>query len=172
MTSPDAKVVTFCRNPYDRFISGYVNKILNPPPLERTFFKWIRREILFERARLARDGHEIEWIDHFSLRDFARFVAAQHPAQRDRHWADQRHLTLVEAFTPARIIKLEDLDRGLSLVWLDLIGREFPDTSNFVRNSSRRAERVLDEETAEIIYMIYQRDFEIFGYERGSWSEF
>lgn len=33
----DAKIITFCRNPYDRFVSAYVDKIVNTPKNESDF---------------------------------------------------------------------------------------------------------------------------------------
>ena len=170
LTSSNPRLITFCRNPYTRFLSAYRDKIVNPPTSELDYFQWIRREVLFWKLRQSQSpGRLTKAAAAVSLLDFAAFVLAQPPAARDKHWAEQHLLNLVDVVPPHVVVRLEDFDTTFPEIWKSTIGTDLPDISAIDRNSTARSAAVLDEETARLIHAIYVRDFELFGYDKESW---
>jgi hypothetical protein len=168
LSSQSANTITFCRNPYARFISAYLDKIVDPPALELPYFCWIRREILFRKARSAVAGKAIEWADRITLREFAEFIQSQPAEQRDKHWAEQWSLNLADMVEHQEIIRIERFKEDLPVVWRKYFGRDIPTGPSFLRNTTK-VKLSLDKDTADIIYAIYEKDFEIFGYDAESW---
>jgi hypothetical protein len=161
LARPDARIITFCRNPYGRFVSAYRDKIVNLPELEADHLLWVRREILFRKIRMAKGLRRLSASDYtVSIRDFADYVSRTSSADRDKHWAEQHLLNLADVIAPAEVIKLEDFDKRLGDVWKTFIGTTLEPTSDYERNHTRLPHRLLDEETANMIYDIYCRDFE------------
>lgn len=58
------------------------------------------------------------------------------------------------------IIPLEEIASKLPAAWKMFIGDTFPDIDHVLHNRSRRADFQLDRATTDIIYEIYQQDFE------------
>ena len=168
LTSHSAITITFCRNPYARFISAFLDKIVDPPALEIPYFYWIRREILFRKARFAVQGKITEWTDRVSLREFAEFVQSQNPEERDKHWAEQWYLNLADKIDHQEVVPIERFEESLPLIWNKYLNRDFPDSPTILRNRIN-SKLVLDEDTAEIIYDTYRKDFDLFGYDVESW---
>jgi hypothetical protein len=167
--SRPATTITFCRNPYTRFLSAYMDKIVDPPALELPYFCWIRREILFRKARSAVAGRATEWTDRISLREFAEFVRSQPAEQRDKHWAEQWSLNLADMVEHQEIVRIERFDADLDAIWQGYFGRPIPRDQVFLTNT-RKAGPILDKDTADIIHAIYKNDFELFGYDPESWQ--
>lgn len=173
LDNPDAKVITFCRNPYSRFVSAYKDKIDNTPDMEATYFKWIRREIFFYKARFNLSQQIVGKLgSRISLRDFATFVRRNPDIEHDRHWAPQHRLMLDGFLDHAHVLRLEHLDQTLPTIWQDLVGTEMPRPTKHATNPGSKTYPMLDQETADIIYEIYQTDFEVLGYDRESWVNF
>lgn len=164
-----AGIITFCRNPYDRFLSAYHNRILRLEEAELPLFYWHRRSILFNAARngsLA--GGMQRFAAGISIDDFARFVRDTPPHLRDVHWMEQHRLNLADFVTPAALVRFEDFDAQFRAVWQTYIGGEGA-LSGAEKNASGKPAGGLQAETAAIVYDIYRRDFDLFGYAEESW---
>ncbi len=166
----NVKIITFCRNPYDRFVSAYVDKIANTPKQETDFFKWIKREILFKKLRENFGNKKIvESLLEISIADFVEFVKHTPEEHRDKHWISQHALNLADIINISEIIKLEDFNQKIPIVWKELFGIEISMESDICDNKVRRNKKYLTEEVANTIYEIYKKDFDLFGYEKDSW---
>ncbi|MCJ2184177.1 sulfotransferase family protein [Novosphingobium sp. 1949] len=167
----DRATITFCRNPYGRFLSAYFDKIVNPPEIEKPGFQWVRREILFKQVRQRNKAGVQAMAGGIRLEDFARFVAEQDEGARDKHWAHQHSLNLAHVHTANETIRIETLDETFPGLWERYMGRPLPRVAKPERNVSRK-HHGLDKSIADIIYKTYERDFDLFGYARSSWQDF
>lgn len=172
LASASAKTITFCRNPYARFVSAFRDKIENPPDLEIPYFYWVRREILFEKARYAAQGNAVTFHNNISIDEFAEFVHSQANEQRDKHWAEQCSLNLADVVKHNEVVRMEDFHNNLSAVWNKYFGKEINQVRYLTNASHSKIRPVLSNATAKIIYEIYKKDFEVFGYDIDSWKTF
>ena len=172
LRDPAAMTITFCRNPYDRFLSAYYNRILKLEAAELGVSYWHRRSILFNAARNGTLAGDIQrFAQGTPIDDFARFIRDTPSPLRDVHWMEQHRLNLAEVLVPAALVRFEDFDAQFRSVWQTYIGGEIAPLASAEKNASGKPTRLLRAETAAIIYDIYRRDFEIFGYEEESWRE-
>ncbi|AXY22486.1 Sulfotransferase family protein [Komagataeibacter saccharivorans] len=170
LNKQNAKIITFCRNPYERFVSAYVDKIVNTPKQEVDFFKWVKREILFKKLRENFGNKKItESLSEVSMKDFAEFVKCTPEEYRDKHWISQHALNLADIIEISEIIRLEDFNQKIPEMWKRLFGVEINMKSNICDNKVKRKKCYLNEEIASLIYEIYEKDFKLFGYEKESW---
>lgn len=132
----------FVRNPWDRLVSGWMNKVV-----ESNFFG-------FDESELARMRQFENFVDH---------VAGLDMAKCDRHVALQS--SLIDLNNVDFIGRMERFDEDLSLV-LDRIGVSLPDIDRKNVSEARQSYRdYYTAETARKARDIYARDVSIFGYE-------
>jgi hypothetical protein len=140
---------TLVRNPFDRILSCYLNKVIRDTPQRRIV--------------LAALGREAEAA--VTLADFLRFVAAQPPAQRDPHWATQDDLLFNGALPIDMIGRFERFTEDFAA-----IGRRIaPDFDRYVHVETRHGTGAKDyaligAAEADAIRAIYAADFARFGY--------
>ncbi len=172
LSQPDAKIITFCRNPYSRFVSAYFNKILSPNPTELDHHQWVRREIMSKLLKSGRyEGDLQSFAEGVTLRHFAEFVRDTPPSERDLHWTEQWHVNLEDLIPDRHLVRFESFDRDFEDAWRRLVGEWPTTTCKMQRNSSSRPRGVLNKSTADIIYEIYREDFVRFDYARDSWMD-
>jgi hypothetical protein len=143
-------VFCFCRNPYDRLLSGYLDKIARPGPF--------RRERL--RSLGLMDGT-------ISFADFVGALEARDPVDFDAHWRPQHVQTCIATMQPSFVGRLENLEHDLGLL-LARLGADFaaayrPETRNRTSARARHGEFYTAALRARV-HAIYRRDFELFGY--------
>lgn len=133
------------RNPYARFISGYLNKVKLPLPWQKTS----------KRFGLPPERQ-------LSIEQFADVVKAADPYDMDPHFAPQ-HINLMHGFIPLDFVGyLEDM-HAVS-VFFESHG--FKLRSNRM-NSTSSADLMADVLTPHIIKTtqeVFAKDFELFGY--------
>lgn len=168
LRSGSVRTISFCRNPYSRFVSAFVDKIQNPPNLELPYFCWIRREVLFKKARHAAQGNHVTFASEISIDEFADFVYSQAVDQRDKHWAEQCSLNLADKVKHQEVIPIERIGLELPRIWREYFGKDFVNR-NYIKNSSGNSKPIITERLASKIYQIYKNDFDVFGYDIDSW---
>ncbi|RYG65441.1 hypothetical protein EON80_17330 [bacterium] len=171
LSVPGAKFITFCRNPYDRLLSAFTDKVLAPRPLERAHFEWVRREVLFQGARRGKYRNYVNVFNEgVPFSEFVDFIAHQDVGKLDVHWTPQ-HLINLADIVPSTVIRLERFDEEFPKAWEEAIGAKTPTITRPEQNKSKRAfAPAIDQATADMIYEIYKTDFELFGYARDSWQ--
>lgn len=142
---------TFVRNPFDRLLSCYQNKIQRPTTQRRLLLGLMGRSPDDEAA--------------VSLEEFLEAIAEQAPAEMDPHWRPQWAQTLQDATSYDAIGRFEDFDSELLRIG-ELISPTFKD---HVYQEKRQATgskpyHLLSPEMVELLHDIYGRDFEEFGY--------
>lgn len=141
--------ITVVRNPYDRVLSAYKEKILRR-----------RRQLSrFASALGASDGQ----IPSFEA--FCRFIDSG-GLHRDAHWAPQSDLMLLPLEDYDVIGRVESLSVDIGRIFAAL-GKPTPSVIPKV-NRTERTRTGLSHYTAEsmdIVRRLYKRDFELFGYD-------
>ncbi|MCB2111999.1 MAG: sulfotransferase family 2 domain-containing protein [Parvularculaceae bacterium] len=132
----------FVRNPWDRLVSGWMNKVV-----DRNFFG-------FDDNALARMREFPNFID---------YVASLDMAKCDRHLALQS--SLIDLNNVDFIGRMERFEEDFSAV-LGRIGVNSPEIGRKNASGARMSYRdYYDGETAKKARDIYERDISIFGYE-------
>jgi len=148
----------FIRNPYDRILSAFKSKILCASDNSYTN---VRKDIL--------ESH-----DTFSA--FLDLVGDQVKHDRaDFHWDLQSRILLWDDIKYNYIGKVERFDLDFSTIMGKLTGtKKYPIKAfkHYNRSDKMNNSLFLNNETAPIIYKIYQEDFETLGYKNDSWKNF
>lgn len=105
-----------------------------------------------------------------SIKDFVAFVESTPEHLRDKHWISQHLLNLCDVINIDRIVKLEKFNQEIIEIWKNLFDLEIDLGLNLCANKVMRNKTYLTKEIADDIYRIYEKDFNIFGYERDSWE--
>jgi len=142
---------TIVRNPFDRILSCYTNKIIRATP---------QRSRVLDELRLSEEAG-------VSLLAFLALVANQAPEQRDPHWATQDDLLFRGALPIDIIGRFENFDADLA----EIGKRIDPDFARFIYTERRHGTGVKDyslvgSAEAELIREIYRADFTRLGYSR------
>ena len=156
----------FVSNPYFRLISAYKSKIINP---NDTQYDYVRELISSKCNYPVSDGKPALKV---AFHDFIKYVRDDPRAKRDAHWSTQTSLTKPENLNYDVIGKLENFERDFTIVLKRLnASQDLLDTVTVKLNSSEEItdEVALDTELADIVYKIYEDDFENFDYDRDSW---
>lgn len=144
-------IFTFVRNPFDRLLSCYLQKIVRPTAQ--------RRVALGLLGRAADDDRTI------TLAEFIHAIAAQSPAQMDPHWRPQWTQTLQAWARYDAVGRFERFDADL----LRIGTRLTPAFGRFVYSERRQATGAkpfawITPDLAELVRDVYARDFDAFGY--------
>ncbi|WP_431289953.1 sulfotransferase family 2 domain-containing protein [Burkholderia cepacia] len=164
--------VTFCRNPYDRLMSCYRDKVIGSRASEQEYSNFMRREILFHEMRsnrYCREHFNDDGIPTFET--FVRFVCSS-GAPSDMHWRPQLLMNAADLAPNMRLIRFETFSADLTRVFAEELGIELALEERKNTSPSRPEDKILkyDAELAELVFETYRTDFEFFGYDRNSWK--
>ena len=139
-------VFTFVRNPADRVVSAYRDKM---PKIK---FRSKINETLGRADKAA----------SVSFDDFLAALAQQTPAEMDPHWRPQADNVMIEAIKYDYVGKLELFDESLTFIKEN---SELPDVPTVHRNASKsKEEPSVDASQQRRIEEIYAVDYEKFDY--------
>ncbi len=149
-----AFIFTFVRNPFQRLVSAYLNKVH-----DRSDRIWR----LFARA------HGLNRKDAVSFDGFVELLSGIPAVEHDRHWRPQYLNTLYPFVRPNLLGDLESLDAQLPMI----LDRLFPGAPRRIlkgRSHSTKARATWrdyygDQATLDRVLQIYGTDFEAFGYQ-------
>lgn len=164
----------FVRNPYDRLLSAYKDKILAP---QKSPDK-INYVGVACRIKAAVSGGDPRSINlektPVTWPEFVGYVAKQRPYDMDRHWFHQ-HLTMWHPYCDFDFIgKFETFSDDLRTV-LTKIGAPqemIDDVGERANASFKTSDKFYTPELAAIVYRKFRKDFEIYDYDQDSWSNY
>jgi Sulfotransferase family len=139
---------TSVRNPFERVVSCYLNKVVKPA----------------DSSHLARRVHDQGDV---SLLAFLKFVRGQRPWRRDVHCRPMTDLCFSGHVAYEDIIRYETFDRDIRRVMSKLNFPEVNIPSPSVANrtdAGRRMHALLGPQECALIREIYREDFQEFGY--------
>jgi chondroitin 4-sulfotransferase 13 len=164
----------FVRNPYARLRSAWQNKFAYGHL--QGYSRSIRRR---ELPRLRRHAHASGLPggadgSAIPFPTFLAYVESGEPGRRDHHWDEQHRVLLMDRLRYERCFHMEgEFTAGMTQVF-ERIGLAGPALDQILarqRNVSPREEApVFTPELAARAQRLYQRDFELFGYEPASWQ--
>ncbi len=165
----------FVRNPYDRVLSAYLDKIFAPQnsPEKRSQYAPVAVAIKAWCTGQAKDQINLDQ-DPVSFEEFVRFIAQQNSYDMDRHWLHQ-HLTMWHPYLKLDFLgRLENFSNDMVHVLTELgAPDEIRDAVSSKSNASRKDETLTQFYTPNLAGMVFRtfaRDFEIYGYDRNSWG--
>ncbi len=168
LTSPEWFRFCFVRNPYDRLLSAYKTQVGNTWNKE---YKWLKDDIKKSLAYPA-DGDGPERLVPF--RDFVRYLHnAGDPVRRDGHFNEQARVLVPNLIAYDFIGRFENFQSDFEHVLTRLNAPpEILATASTVRNPTTQVYPpaiAYDRELADLVYNLYEADFETFGYDRDYW---
>lgn len=170
----------FCvsRDPYDRLVSAFRNKIEGVESLDRDE-KDLYRDVINDILRTTRDTSKLtdQQSDNLpvSFDEFVNFITQQDPYQHDRHWLSQYTTMRPDLIDYDFIAKFESLHSDLMKI-CDITSQseEARQALAIHLNQSNWGaswKSYYTEELANKVYTLYAKDFETFGYSADSWRE-
>jgi hypothetical protein len=141
---------TSVRNPYERLVSCYLDKLVEGRP------KYYLRDLLLQRGEVT-------------MLSFLRFVADQPPLDRDVHCRAMVDLCYAGHINYNEIIRYETFEDDLRRVMdsLQAVGWPIPKPWPVQRTfAGSHISEILGREERALIRRIYGRDFDAFGYSR------
>ncbi len=164
----------FVRNPYDRLLSAYKDKILAPQksPDKRNY---VPVACKIKAKMTGRKSNEIDLDDTpVSFGEFVEFVSKQRSFDMDRHWFHQ-HLTMWQPYCQFHFVgRFENFSNDLAKV-LETIGApaQLVKSAGSKDNASFKAkQKFYDARLAEMTYLTFSKDFETYGYDKNSWLSY
>lgn len=159
----------FVRNPYDRLFSAWKSKIAGT---QDEYYGWHRDLIRSTYSYPAGKGTAPPPMVTF--RDFVRFVVdTDDPQVRlDGHWNLQTSVLLHDLIAFDVLVRFERFVEEFTAVLRQLgAGDEVVALAARVSNPSPQLPlaAAYDRELADVVYRLYEPDFEAFGYARDSW---
>ncbi|MCA7998058.1 sulfotransferase family 2 domain-containing protein [Burkholderia metallica] len=164
--------VTFCRNPYDRLMSCYRDKVIGSRASEHEYSNYMRREILFHEMRTSRYSRE-----HFNedgiptFETFVHFVCSP-GTPSDIHWRPQLLMNAANLVPNIRLIRFESFSADVTSVFAEELGVELALEERKNTSPRRPVDKTLkySTELADLVFETYRADFEFFGYDQDSWK--
>lgn len=163
----------FVRNPYDRLLSAYKDKIHSPHkyPDKKNYIP------IAQKIKASVTGGDYRKINldemPVSFEEFVAFVSRQKSYDMDRHWFHQ-HLTMWHPFMKLCFVgKFESFSDDLYRV-LKHIGAPdcmLNDVGSRENSSFISGEKYYNSELAQIVYKKFKRDFDIYNYDPQSWRQ-
>ena len=164
----------FVRNPYDRLISAYKDKILAPQksPDKRHY---VSKACEIKAEFTGQLPHEINLDETpVSFSEFVHYVNREQPYDMDRHWFYQ-YLTMWHPFCKLDFIGRfenfqEDLKNILTIIKApERVLNSIKEPANM---SVRMSDKFYNAELADIVYHKFRKDFEIYNYDPNSWENY
>jgi hypothetical protein len=144
-------IFCFVRNPYDRLLSAYLDKISIPGP--------------YRTERLRALG--VQDRTHVTFCDFVNALERHNPSDYDAHWRPQYLQTCYEWMNPDFVGRFESLERDLGVV-LARIGVNFAAAYQAELRHRTQASALLTSHYTsgirERVQALYRSDFELFEY--------
>jgi len=158
LQSPDFLRMTIVRNPYDRLISSWRDKIaLCEPGFERIY--------LDIKGRTPRDDSDLS----VSLEEFVKWLATNCDMRTiDMHLRRQTDHTFFTALNFSWVGKVERMDEILRQFQLHL-GHAEPLQLRKTNISVKFDYGVIDDRLAKMISKLYQPDFDVLDYDPNTW---
>lgn len=150
------KLFRFCfvRNPYERLLSGYLDKIARPSE---------QRDLLCRQMGLNNPAdHNLTFLE------FVKAISDQPPIEMDNHWRPQFYQTFQDKIDFDFVGRTETLHNDFVEVGKRL-GVDFApylrDERNHAQGSGSRLAEFMTDEIQSLILNKYQQDFDRFGYD-------
>jgi hypothetical protein len=142
---------TFVRNPYTRVLSAYLDKIAR---------KKKQSQIVY--SALNKSPESI-----ISFEEFLDFLTSRECLYSDPHWIPQSDLIPFANCELNHIGRLENIEEDLCVVTRYLFGTSdiIPLAISHATGANAAATDLLNLNNVKLIYSIYNRDFERFGYD-------
>ncbi len=159
LTRDDFTIFCFVRNPYNRFLSCYLDKI--EKPIHVTEFK---QKVL---KSMGLDEGNIE--QHVSFEDFVTVVENQSSLEMDYHWRTQTYLTCHNKINYNFIGKLESFESDFFTVGKRLsvdFEKYYTSVTVHQRHAGKQLEKYYTDDLYSRVYKIYEVDFDSFSYNR------
>ncbi|MCX6050057.1 MAG: sulfotransferase family protein [Chloroflexi bacterium] len=165
LTADDWFRFTFVRNPYARLFSAYKSQVMDLSSPYIGFREAIRQQAGYPTpvgTPLGKVG----------FADFVKYIATQPDEQRDGHWKSQTGSLHLDAIRYDFIGRVETFEQDFRTV-LQRFNAPAALLVTLAERVNTTAQLPLaaayHKELADLVYSIYQDDFETFGYGRDSW---
>ncbi len=149
---------TFVRNPYDRLLSCYMDKVSNPASSDLTDPVFINGEY---RPFLDKYG-KLGW-KKMSFEDFVRFVTKISDKHCDPHFASQNRFLNLDSLD--FIGRLENFDRDFSHVKEKLSLSDDIKPERLMTSKHDHYRTYYNDELRQLVAKKYAKDIEIFNYD-------
>jgi hypothetical protein len=165
LTSNEWFRFTFVRNPYSRLFSAYKSQVMDLTSPYVGFRESIRQKAGYPTPAGAALGM-------VGFADFVSYIAEQPDDQRDGHWKSQVETIHLDLIRYDFIGRFETFQQDFSAVL-----ERFDAPTELVSSLGERVNTTVrlplavayHRQLADLVYAIYRRDFETFGYARDSW---
>jgi len=160
LESSDFLRLTIVRNPYTRLVSAWKNKVVPCEPG-------------CERLYLEIKGHlpDMHSKALIGFDEFVAYLESQCDLSRcDQHYRRQVDHVFFEALNFSYVGKVENMAASLARFQQHL-GLPDPLTAGGKNVSASVSLATYDQNLADRVYSLYQRDFDLLGYDRDSWRE-
>lgn len=167
LTAPGWFRFCFVRNPYDRLVSAYNTQIGN---MWNEQYTWLKEDI---RSTFGYPPSQPNQSELVSFRDFVRFLkSAPERVWRDGHFNLQTRILMPDLIQYDFVGRFENFAADFSTA-LKMIGvpPSIIDTAHEIINPTYKVQLplVFDQTLADLVYNMYQADFEQYGYAPHSW---
>lgn len=163
---------TISRNPYDRAISCFLNRVDNlgletydNAEFAAETFKKNRVQIL--RWKISKNKEAVQDNRKIDFSDFIEFICQQDFRDMDRHWASQADSLHPELINYDYIGKVETLEHDLRMI-MDINHIKAPESwyKKRLNTSFKKAQRdkFFNDELQLIFLQKFKKDFDTFGY--------
>jgi hypothetical protein len=157
-SSADTLRFTFVRNPYARLVSAWSNKIAGKPL--RPGDPYI--DLYLDRKPEVRQSQPVQSL---SFAGFVHFVRESIDESVDPHWDRQTARTSVPGIDLDLIGRVETFEKDFATV-LQHARKSSIKLPRLNRSGSSNWQRYYSAELADIVYRLYEQDFDAFRYSR------
>ena len=168
ITSPDWFRFCFVRNPYHRLISAYTTQVGNTWNEQ---YGWLKQEIKAAFGYPEVMENQVPFV--VSFRDFVHYLCdTREDTRRDGHFNIQTRILRPDLIQYDFVGRFENFQVDLTCILEQLKAPpEVIATASEVINPTYRVQLplVFDKDLADIVYKMYELDFENYGYDRNSW---
>ena len=148
---------TFVRNPYERLVSAYLDKIMNETPQKKNLLELL--------------GRNPEPLDQkFTWEEFVDAVCTHAPNEQDQHWMPQIYTTNAKWITHQFIGKMETFDSDFrklaQLLNIDIDRHYKYHAPHKTTASTSWKDFYKDENLRKKVHSYFEADFDTFGYSK------